>query len=107
MRICILAIAVLAGVFHLSAKKDLTYFWQDKDGIIKAQTELTLELVDEIITAEPPSVEAPSNARKAALYLLDQIFHDTRLDNSPAVSAFLDRRMSAVLADLALPRLRG
>ncbi len=87
----------------LAAKKDLTYFWQDKDGIIKAQTELSLELVDEIITAEPPSVNPPSSARKAALYLLDQIFHDTRCDGSPIVSAFLDNRMRAVLTDLSLP----
>lgn len=87
----------------LSAKRDLTYFWQDKDGIIKAQTELTLELVNEIISSDPPSVDAPSNTRKAALYLLDQIFHDTRNDGSPIVSAFLDARMRWVIEDLNTP----
>lgn len=90
-----------------SAKKDLTYFWQDKDGIINAQTELTLELVNEIIDSDTPSVNAPSQARKAALYLLDQIFHDTRLDNSPYVSEFLDNRMERVLDGLSHPLAKG
>ncbi len=99
----------LAAIVCLScyAKKDLTYFWQDKDGIINAQTELTLELVNEIINQDTPSVDAPSNARKAALYLLDQIFHDTRLDNSPYVSDFLDTRMMLVLNDLNRPLNKG
>lgn len=99
----------LAAIVSLSgyAKKDLTYFWQDKDGIINAQTELTFELVNEIINQDTPSVEAPSKARKAALYLLDQIFHDTRLDNSPYVSDFLDSRMKLVLDDLNLPLNKG
>lgn len=90
-----------------SAKRDLTYFWQDKDGIINAQTELTFELVNEIINNDTPSTEAPSQARKAALYLLDQMFHDTRLDNSPMVSQFLDGRMMMVLDDLKQPLKKG
>lgn len=84
----------------MSAKRDLTYFWQDKDGVLNAQTELTFDLVDEILACDTPSVSAPSQARRAALYLLDQIFHDTRLDGSPLVGGFLDRRMSLVLDDL-------
>lgn len=102
----VLSCAALACL-SLSAKKDLTYFWQDKDGIINAQTELTFELVNDIINNDTPSVEAPSQARKAALYLLDQIFHDTRLDNSPFVSNFLDGRMELVLADLKEPLKKG
>lgn len=103
-----IALSLVAVSFlTVSAKKDLTYFWQDKDGIINAQTELTFELVNEIINTDKPSVEAPSQARKAALYLLDQIFHDTRLDNSPFVSNFLDGRMEMVLADLKTPLKKG
>ncbi|MDE5647909.1 MAG: MBL fold metallo-hydrolase, partial [Muribaculaceae bacterium] len=98
---------VALACLSVSAKKDLTYFWQDKDGIINAQTELTFELVNEIINADKPSTEAPSQARKAALYLLDQMFHDTRLDNSPMVSQFLDGRMEIVLADLKTPLKKG
>ncbi|MCH5247511.1 MAG: MBL fold metallo-hydrolase [Muribaculaceae bacterium] len=99
-------IAIL-GVLPMNAKKDLSNFWQDKDGIIKAQTELTLELVNEIISTDTPSVEAPSQARKAALYLLDQIFHDTRLDNSTVVSDFLNLRMLSVLENLKKPLEKG
>lgn len=84
----------------MPAKRDLTHFWQDKNGVLNAQTELTFDLVDEILACDTPSVEAPSQARRAALYLLDQIFHDTRLDGSPMVGRYFDRRMGMVLDDL-------
>ncbi len=91
----------------MSAKRDLTYFWSDKDGIINAQTELTFELVNDIINEETPSTAEPTKARKAALYLIDQVLHDTRLDGSPIVSNFLDGRMEMVLADLKQPLTKG
>lgn len=91
----------------MSAKRDLTYFWSDKDGIINAQTELTFELVNDIINEDTPSTAEPTKARKAALYLIDQVLHDTRLDGSPIVSNFLDGRMEMVLADLKKPLTKG
>ncbi len=91
----------------MAAKRDLTHFWQDKDGIIKAQTELSLELVNQIIDEEKPSAEAPSKARMAALYLLDQMLHDTRLDGSPLIAEFLDGRMQRVIDDFSEPLTEG
>lgn len=104
-----LLVAILLNLFviKISAKRDLTYFWQDKDGIIKAQTELTLELVNQIIDEEKPSIEPPSSARKAALYLMDQILHDTRLDGSQIIADFLDSRMKKVLDDFDTPLTDG
>ena len=98
---------VILVCLSVSAKRDLTYFWQDKDGIINAQTELTFELVNEIINTDTPSTDAPTQARKAALYLLDQVCHDTRLDGSPIVANFLDGRMKQVLSDLKQPLKKG
>lgn len=89
------------------AKRDLSYFWSDKDGIIKAQTELTFELVNEIISKDKPTCSEPSQSRKAALYLLDQILHDTRLDGSKLVSDFLNSRMDSVVRDLDRPLTEG
>lgn len=100
------AISILTALCT-SAKRDLTYFWSDKDGIINAQTELTFELVNRILDEEPPTTEPPSSARKAALYLIDQVLHDTRLDGSPIVSTFLDERMKIVLDDLKTPLTNG
>lgn len=103
----IAAIFMGALAFTLSAKRDLTHFWQDKDGIIKAQTELSLELVNAILDEEKPSVNPPSKARMAALYLMDQMLHDTRLDGSPIVAGFLDQRMQRVLDDFSEPLAEG
>lgn len=97
IRIITIIILIVLNFNPASARKDLTHFWQDKDGIIKAQTELTLELVDSILAKNPPSADAPTDARKAALYLLDQVFHDTRLDGSPTIAAWLDSRMTRVI----------
>ena len=96
-RIIFIIILLAGGLTPAMARKDLTHFWQDKDGIIKAQTELTFELVDTILAGNPPSTATPTDARRAALYLLDQMFHDTRLDNSPIVAAWLDSRMKGVI----------
>ena len=88
-------------------RKELTYFWQDKEGIVKTQAELTFELIDEILNEEKPSVAKPSPSRKAALYLMDQILHDTRLDGSQTIGDFLDGRMQGVIADLRRPVTKG
>lgn len=103
----ILIAAVLLSCLPVSAKKDLTHFWQDKDGILNAQTELSLELVSEILEKETPSLAEPSQARKAALYLMDQMLHDTRLDGSPIVAGFLNGRVKQVVDDLKKPLEHG
>lgn len=104
----LIATLLLASLsLSMAARRDFTHFWQDKDGIIKAQTELSLELVNDIIDQEKPSVEPPSKARMAALYLLDQMLHDTRLDGSPLIADFLDGRMQRVIADFEVPLQEG
>ena len=104
---CFLLALVCAASLSVSAKRDLSYFWADKDGVLNAQTELTLDLVNEILDGDTPSVDAPSQTRRAALHLLDQIFHDTRLDGSPIVGHFLDGRMARVLAGIKVPLTEG
>lgn len=105
-RLLFFATALFATA-SLSAKKDLTHFWQDKDAILNAQTELTLELVNNILDVEKPSVAPPTQARKAALYLMDQILHDTRLDGSPLVGGFLNNRIYTVADALNQPVEKG
>lgn len=102
-----LVILTLLPLAAKGPKKDLSYFWRDKDGLINAQTEFVLEHVSDLLEADKPTPGEPSMLRKSALYLLDQIFHDTRLDGSPIVSAFLDKRMESVLASLAKPQKEG
>ena len=107
IRKAVLALTAALLIVPAAAKKDLTYFWQDKDGVIKAQTELTFELVDRILDDNRPSTSEPTDARRAALYLLDQVFHDTRLDNSPMTAAWLDGRMARVIDSLDRPLTKG
>lgn len=87
---------------NLWGKRDLTYFWGEQNGLLKAQTELTLELVDSLLMSSPADC-MPTRERKAALFLLDQIMHDTRLDGSEIVSSYFNRRMDRVLSDFKMP----
>ena len=46
-------------------------------------------------------------ARKAALQLLDGIFHDTCLDGSETLSRFMESRLSGLLEDMQKPLEEG
>lgn len=103
----IITITLLLMSLPMAGQKELTYFWKDQEGIVNTQAELSFELINEILNDEKPSLGKPSNARKAAFYLMDQILHDTRLDGAPVVGDFLDGRMRAVVADLKNPINKG
>lgn len=83
--------------------QETTPFWGRQEACLADQTERTLRLVDTLLEAAPPAAGEPSLLRRAALQLLDGVFHDTRLDGSPAVARFMARRMEAVCRALERP----
>lgn len=81
--------------------------WQDPQGIVASQARHTLSLVNELLAQYPPAVTTPSPERKAALYLLDQLMHDTRVTDTHILSHFLNERMQAVVDSLRQPAREG
>lgn len=71
-------------------------YWRNPDGYLMDQAEVLFGLIDETIERNPASAE-PSAERRLALASLDALLHDTRNDDSPALHAFLDRRMARVV----------
>lgn len=92
----------------LALKKELpakaaekhTPFWGKQETYLANQTESSFELIHTLLKENPPSAGQPAAARKAALQLLDGIFHDTRLDGSEALAAFMEARMKGILEDM-------
>lgn len=107
MKKFLLSIFILAVEMTASAKRELTYFWGQKDAYINNQTAMTFDLVSEILQAYPPTTDTVAPARKAALYMMDGILHDARLDGSPLIIQYMDTRLQLVLDDLRKPIEKG
>ena len=82
-------------------------FWGEQNVYLANQTEITFQLVEFLLSENPPSVKEPSSVRKAALLLLDGIFHDTRLDSTKILSQFMESRLNGVLEDMKKPVTEG
>jgi len=98
---------VLPLYMSLQAQEKTTPFWGKQEVYLINQTEKTFHLVDALLKENPPASGSPSLGRKAALQLLDGVFHDTRLDGSGTISRFMESRLNGVLEDLRKPLGEG
>jgi L-ascorbate metabolism protein UlaG (beta-lactamase superfamily) len=72
----------------------------DPAGMLQEQAAVLHTQIAAVLAAHPPS-PAPSAERKLALFALDALLHDTRLDAGPALTAYVSdiaRRTAANLA---------
>ncbi|GHT23121.1 hypothetical protein FACS189430_05910 [Bacteroidia bacterium] len=95
----ILSLVLIAqGLFfswNVSAQQKLEY-WDDPEGFLQEQASIIYKQVFKVLDAYPPSTEA-GNERKLALFALDALLHDTRLDNGVAFKAYADNNVHRVL----------
>ena len=103
MKQTILRLLLLLPCLFLQAQEKVAPFWGKQEVYLENQATKTFQLVDSILNENRPTDGEPAVIRKAALYLLDGIFHDTRLDGSPAIASFMETRLQRVLADLKKP----
>ena len=82
-------------------------YWRNPDGYLDDQAKVLFGLIDATLGRNPATTE-PSAERQLALASLDALLHDTRNDDSPALHAFLDMRMTRVLSQLKeRPKKKG
>lgn len=91
----------------VQAQEKTAPFWGKQEVYLMNQTEQTFQVVEALLKENPPSAGKPALARKAALQLLDGVFHDTRLDGSETLSRFMESRLSGLLEDLQKPLKKG
>lgn len=82
-------------------------YWRNPDGYLDDQASVLFGLIDETVESNPATTD-PSAERQLALAALDALTHDTRNDDSPALHAFLDRRMTRIASLLKKkPKKKG
>lgn len=75
-------------------------FIKNPDGMIQEQARVVFAQARKVLEAHPPSTK-PGNERHLALFALDSLLHDTRLDKGAAFTEFMEdlaRRVAAKLA---------
>ncbi len=75
-------------------------FIKNPDGMIQEQARVVFDQARKVLSAHPPSAK-PGAERQLALFALDSLLHDTRLDKGPAFTEFMEdlaRRVAVALA---------
>ena len=73
-----------------------TDYWGDVDGYINRQDKETLNLVEEAIKDNPPSLEM-GLTRRMALLMIDNVLHEEKASTRPAVQEFLENRIKSAI----------
>lgn len=89
---------ILILVLHLKGfgQGEKLHYWRDIPGFLEAQTTAISEELQKVLHDNPPVLK-PGSARKLALYSIDGLLHDTRIDSAIALRQFLKDRMKLVL----------
>lgn len=108
MKKCMLFLFLILPIcMFLHGQEKAMPLWGKQDMYLVNQTKMAFQLVESLLKENPASATEPSLARKAALLLLDGIFHDTRLDSIKILSQFMESRLNGVLEDIKKPVTEG
>ena len=84
---------------QLSAQEKLHY-WNDSETFLQEQASTIIEEAYRVLAAHPPASTSVGSERKLALFSLDALLHDTRLDNGIAFMTYMDNMAGNVAAEL-------
>jgi len=76
-----------------------TDWWGDIDGFLNQQAKVTLNLVTEALTENPPSYQE-NITRKMALIMIDNVLHEEKAQHRPAVQAFYRERIQNAIREI-------
>ena len=96
---------ILLLTIQLSAQERLHY-WSDSETFLQEQTSTIIEEAYKVLAAYPPGTTV-NNELKLALFALDALFHDTRLDNGPAFLKYMDNIISNIATELRKSKPSG
>jgi len=90
---------------QLSAQEKLHY-WNDTETFLQDQASIIIEEAYRVLSAYPPTTTV-SSERKLALFSLDALLHDTRLDNGTAFLKYMDDMAGNIAAELRKSKPTG
>lgn len=82
---------------------DRLNYWRDIPAMLNEQNKLLSKEINEVLRRYPPTQMLPGTERKLALFSIDAMLHDTRLDTSASVNHFIEYRHQMVLDALKKP----
>ena len=82
------------------------HYWRDSSAYIQDQASMIFEQAYKVLATNPPEVTA-GDERKLALYALDALLHDTRVDNGTAFMSYMERIMGGIAAGLQINKPVG
>ena len=82
------------------------HYWRDSTAFLQEQASLIFEQAYQVLAAYPPGITV-DDERKLALYSLDALLHDTRLDNGPAFLAYAERVTGQIATELQKSKPTG
>ena len=95
---CLLCTIVLWVNMQAQAQEKLHY-WRDSSAYLQDQASLIFEQAYKVLAAYPPGINV-GDERKLALYSLDALLHDTRIDNGTAFLSYMERITGNVAVEL-------
>jgi L-ascorbate metabolism protein UlaG (beta-lactamase superfamily) len=104
-RLPIAALILGLATMHSAAQEKMDY-WRDATGLLQEQSRLLFDQSYAVLDKHRPS-PTPSEERKLALFALDALLHDTRLDSGDALFTFMDGVGKRVLRGLNTPIAAG
>lgn len=86
----------MQGTTHAQVRE---YYHRDPQGLLEDQSAIILDQAYKILNRYPPDT-LHANERKLALFALDGIYHDTRLDTSSALKNHFSQIMNRIVDSL-------
>lgn len=77
-----------------------TDWWGDIDGFMNQQAKMTLDLVNDALKLNPPSVQE-NMTRKMALMMIDNVLHEEKAQHRAAVQSFYKERIENAVKDIS------
>ena len=87
------------GVGVLSGQQRPENFWSNPDGLLQTQATILFEQAHLVLDKYPP-LPHPNEERKLALFSLDALLHDVRLDNTKTFIDYVEKRIEHVVTKL-------
>lgn len=102
---------ILAGSYCHGQQKpagnqSTLHWWGNVDEFLNQQSVRIFNQVDEVLDQNPPQIQEPA-VRKMALLSLDNLLHDTKNDQRPALGDFFQKRIKGIVEKIRTDRPEG
>lgn len=80
-------------------------WWGDIDGFLNQQAKVTLGMVNEVLKMYPPAIMEPL-PRKMALLMVDNVLHEEKATQRPAVQDFFHKRIENAVEEIRTKKVK-